>query len=183
MNPQQIVRHSKFLSLVLRHQPGKIGLTLDEQGWVDVELLLTALKENRHQLSREQLEVIVRDNDKQRFAFDATGQKIRASQGHSIDIQLEYQPVKPPGELYHGTPQQFVEAIKQQGLTKQKRHAVHMHTSIETAVAVGQRRGKPVLLTIDAAEMYSAGYKFFVTPNDVWLTDHVPPEYISFPTE
>lgn len=154
-------------------------MTLDEQGWVDIDILLDALNQHRFSLSKDQLFQIVEQNDKQRFTLDKRQMKIRANQGHSIQIQFDYEPVEPPYQFCHGTSQQFVAAICQQGLTKQKRHAVHMHTSLKTAIDVGQRRGVPVVLTINAAEMYEAGHEFFVTPNGVWLTDHVPPQYIS----
>ncbi len=178
MDAKQTKRHSKFLSLVLRHRPEKIGIVLDEQGWVEVETLLTALKEHRHELTLDQLREVVRTNDKQRFSFNESGTKIRASQGHSVEIDLGYEAAIPPETLYHGTPEKFVEPILQQGLTKQQRHAVHLHTDIQTSLAVGQRRGRPVLLKIDSGRMHQDGYEFFVTPNEVWLTDHVPPEYI-----
>lgn len=183
MNDKQLKRHSKFLSLVLRHQPEKIGLTLDDQGWVEVDALLNALDLHRHALSHDQLITVVDGNDKQRFAFDESGQRIRANQGHSVAVQLEYESVEPPDLLYHGTSKQFVGAIQQQGLKKQQRHAVHLHTSIQTSLAVGQRRGIPVLLTIDSARMYKDGYQFYVTPNGVWLTEQVEAKYISFPSE
>ena len=179
MNDKQLKLHSKFLSLVLRHRPEKIGLTLNEQGWVEVDALLSALKLHRHALSHDQLITVVERNDKQRFSFDETGQRIRANQGHSVEVQLEYESVKPPDLLYHGTPKQFVESIQQQGLKKQQRHAVHLHTSIQISLAVGKRRGVPVLLTIDSARMSKDGYQFYVTPNGVWLTDQVPASYIS----
>ena len=166
---------------MLRHQPEKIDLQLDESGWVDVDRLLTALDKHGRGMSRETLDMVVRTNDKQRFAFSSDGTRIRANQGHSVEVELGYSPAVPPEILHHGTPQQFVDAIRQDGLEKMKRHDVHLHVDIATSTAVGQRRGKPVLLKIRALEMYEAGHQFFVTPNDVWLTDCVPPEYIDFP--
>lgn len=174
---------SKFLSLVLRHRPEKIGITLSESGWVAVDELIQKLNAFGKRLSHVELETVVRENDKQRFEFSDDGGNIRASQGHSIDVDLGYQPATPPKLLHHGTPTQFVDSIKLEGLTKQKRHHVHLHTDADLATSVGQRRGKPVLLRIHAKRMSEAGYAFFVTPNQVWLTDHVPAEFIEFPGE
>jgi len=181
MNDKERKKRSKFLSLVLRHQPDRIGIELDEAGWVDVEVLMTALNRHNKGMSRSTLDEVVRTNDKQRFSFNENGTRIRANQGHSVAIELGYEPATPPEILFHGTPQQFVDAIAEQGLKKMNRHHVHLHIDVETSTAVGQRRGKPVLLKVRALDMYQAGHEFFVTPNDVWLTDHVPAEYIEFP--
>lgn len=178
MNEQERRKKSKFLSLVLRHQPETIGIELDDAGWVDVDVLLSALTRHGKGMSRETLEEVVQTNDKQRFTFSEDGARIRASQGHSIEIELGYEAATPPEILYHGTPRQFVEAILQEGLKKMKRHHVHLHADTATSTAVGSRRGKPVLLTVKALAMHNAGHQFFVTPNDVWLTDHVPAEFI-----
>jgi len=181
MNEKELKKISKSLSKVLRHQPERIGVVLDEAGWANVEQMLGAFAKKGRVISREVLNEVVEKNDKQRFSFSADGTRIRANQGHSIDVDLGYELATPPGILYHGTPQQFVEAIRNEGLKKMNRHHVHLHIDVETSTAVGQRRGKPVLLEVRALEMYQAGYEFFVTPNDVWLTDCVPPEYIDFP--
>lgn len=181
MNDKERKKKSKFLSLVLRHQPDTIGIELDESGWVNVDVLMSALTRHNKGMSRAILEEVVSTNDKQRFSFNEDGTRIRANQGHSVDIELGYEPATPPETLYHGTPQQFVENIAEQGLQKMNRHHVHLHVDVETSTAVGQRRGKPVLLKIRALDMHQAGHEFFVTPNDVWLTDHVPTEYIEFP--
>lgn len=156
-------------------------MELDEAGWVDVEILMTALTHHNKSMSRATLDEVVRTNDKQRFSFNDDGTRIRANQGHSVEIELGYEPATPPEILLHGTPRQFVESIAAQGLKKMNRHHVHLHIDVETSTAVGQRRGKPVLLKVRALDMYQAGHEFFVTPNDVWLTDHVPIEYIEFP--
>lgn len=171
------------MSLVLRHKPETIGITLSESGWVDVDEFLQQINASEKSLSREELELVVRDNDKQRFQFSDDGLQIRASQGHSVDVDLGHKAAVPPELLHHGTPTQFVSSIKREGLTKQKRHHVHLHADADLATSVGQRRGKPVLLRIEAKRMSDAGYDFFVTHNDVWLTDHVPPEFIHFPEE
>jgi len=181
MNATTKKRISKFLSLVLRHNPQTIGIELDEQGWVGVDELLEALAKNRRSVTRAQLEEVVNSNDKQRFSFSEDGAKIRAKQGHSVKVDLGYSPSVPPETLCHGTPDRFVDLIKSGGLKKMKRHHVHMHADQSLATDVGSRRGRPVLLVVRAREMHDAGFEFFVTENDVWLTDHVPPEFIDFP--
>ena len=181
MDEKERKKISKFLSLVLRHQPETIGIELDAAGWVDVDVLLPAMSYHNPDIARETLEEVVRTNDKARFAFSEDGTRIRANQGHSVEIDLGYQPALPPEILFHGTSQQFVESIAGEGLIKMKRHHVHLHVNVTTSTAVGQRRGKPVLLKVRALEMHQAGHKFFVTPNNVWLTDHVPASYIVFP--
>ena len=181
MNEKEIRRKSKYLSLVLRHQPETIGIELDESGWVEVEELLACLQRHGKTMSRETLELVVQTNDKQRFSFNEERTRIRANQGHSVEIDLGYEPAVPPEILYHGTPQQFVEIISREGLRKMQRHHVHLHVDEEIGLTVGKRRGKPVLLKIRALEMHQAGCEFFVTPNQVWLTDNVPVEYIEFP--
>ena len=171
---------SKFLSLILRHDPGKIGLALDDQGWADVQTLLTKLQKQFSDLDLNLLQEIVSSNDKQRFAFDENHTKIRASQGHSVTIDLNYSPKQPPQLLYHGTVAKFIEAIKEKGLLKMSRHHVHLSEELDTALTVGARRGKPIILTVRAGEMYSDGIPFFQSDNQVWLTDHVPAKYLEF---
>ena len=175
------VRTSKFLSLVLRHEPGKIGVTLDEAGWTEVDGLLTACAAHGVVITRAELGEIVASSDKQRFALSPDGARIRANQGHSVDVDLELPPATPPARLYHGTVAEAVPAIRAEGLTKRARHHVHLSADTETATAVGGRRGKAVILVIQAAAMAAAGHVFFVSANGVWLTDHVPAEYIEFP--
>jgi putative RNA 2'-phosphotransferase len=181
MNKEEQKRKSKFLSLVLRHRPEQIGIELDEGGWVEVDLLLDRLKRHGKNWTREQLETVVRENDKQRFIFDDSETRIRANQGHSIDVKLDYESAEPPETLLHGTPEKFVSAIRKSGLKKMRRHHVHLHADETIASAVGQRRGKAVVLRIRAGEMHSAGHEFFVTPNQVWLVESVPAQYIDFP--
>jgi putative RNA 2'-phosphotransferase len=176
-----IVQLSKFLSLVLRHQPDVIGLTLDEQGWASVDELLAKTQAHGRPLSRPLLERIVAENDKKRFAFSEDGQRIRASQGHSIEVDLALQPTPPPDRLYHGTATRFVESIRTQGLLPGSRQHVHLSRDEATAVKVGQRHGKPAILIVRAAEMAAAGHRFFISDNGVWLTDRVPTEFIDFP--
>lgn len=176
------VKASKFLSLVLRHQPETIGIQLDAQGWVRVSDLLVALSNAKFSLSLDELQEVVRTSDKKRFSFSEDGELIRANQGHSIQIDLGYEQAIPPPVLFHGTAERFVASIQCQGLIKGQRHHVHLSTNTETALKVGQRYGRPVLLIISSERMSKEGYLFFRSANDVWLTDHVPVEYIEFPT-
>ena len=172
---------SKFLSLVLRHQPDKIGIELNDAGWTSIDGLLEAMRQNGRKMSRETLDHVVATNDKQRFSISVDGSMIRASQGHSVDVDLGYEPAIPPEFLLHGTPASAVDVIRREGLKKMKRHHVHLHSDADTAETVGARRGKPILLRIRSEQMASEGFEFFVTANQVWLTDHVPPRFIEFP--
>ncbi|MDY8137757.1 RNA 2'-phosphotransferase [Aquimarina sp. 2201CG5-10] len=171
---------SKFLSLILRHNPDKIGLQLDENGWADVTELLHKTKRLQPQLNFELLKEIVVTNDKKRYAFNEDYTRIRANQGHSIKVNLNYQPQEPPVFLYHGTVAKFMDAIREKGLLKMSRHHVHLSEELETATKVGSRRGKPIILTIKSGEMQANGFKFYQSDNGVWLTETVPPEYIEF---
>jgi putative RNA 2'-phosphotransferase len=146
-------RISKFLSLVLRHEPAKFGVVLDAAGWTPVEALLAACARHGHAIDRAILERVVAENDKTRFSFDETGTRIRANQGHSVEVELGYEAATPPHLLYHGTAMRFVEAIRAEGLKKMARHHVHLSADAVTAHAVGQRHGKPAVLVIDAAAM------------------------------
>jgi putative RNA 2'-phosphotransferase len=175
----RLVSTSKFLSLVLRHQPDLIGLELDEAGWAPVNELLAKCASAGHALSREALEEIVRTSDKQRFALSEDGTRIRANQGHSIPIDLGLPPLEPPAVLLHGTTKRFLPSILQQGLAKRARHHVHLSESSSTATAVGARRGESVLLKVDAARMHADGHVFYRSANGVWLTDAVPAQYLS----
>jgi len=181
MTEKENFRTSKFLSLVLRHEPDRVGLALDSAGWVAVEDLLKAINAHGVALTLDGLKHIVATSDKKRFAFSEDGTRIRASQGHSVGVDLQYEPQTPPELLYHGTPERFLRAIRRSGLQKMQRH--HVHLSVEAAVGlqVGARRGKPVLLAIRAGEMHRAGNVFYRSANGVWLVDHVPPEFIRFP--
>jgi len=176
-----IVKESKFLSLVLRHKPQKIGLALGDGGWVNVHDLIKAMNDHGHTMTRELLIQVVEDNDKKRFAFNEDETMIRASQGHSVDVDLQLIPKAPPERLYHGTIHAFLKSIKQTGLDKGKRHAVHLSANYETAHQVGSRRGDPVILSIKSKEMHRDGFDFFQSENGVWLTDNVLPKYIIFP--
>ena len=179
MDPKQAIRLSKLLSRHLRHTPAAIGLTLQEGGWVGVAELLTASAKHGIRINREQLEELVTGSDKQRFAFDAAGERIRAQQGHSVPVDLQLTPVEPPVVLYHGTAPAALPAIRREGLQKMKRHHVHLSPDQEMARRVGARRGRPVLLVIDAKALYEAGGVFCQSGNGVWLVEHVPPQYLS----
>jgi putative RNA 2'-phosphotransferase len=174
------VKVSRFLSLVLRHQPEKIGLQLDEAGWTEVEELIEACRAHGVALTVEELRYIVIHNDKRRFAFSDDGQRIRASQGHSIEIALGYEPATSPDRLYHGTAERFLDSIRARGLVKGQRHHVHLSADAETATNVGQRHGKPVVLEVRAGQMQQDGFVFYFSANGVWLTEHVPASYLIF---
>lgn len=173
----RLTQISKYLSFLLRHQPDAIGLTLDEHGWASIDELIA--KSDDPKLSREIILLVVQTSDKQRFALDQSGQRIRANQGHSIEVELNLSPQTPPAWLYHGTAERFLPAIREQGLLKGKRHHVHLSATPEIAKAVGARYGKPVILQIPAEKMHADGVVFYQTVNHVWLTDHVPPEFLS----
>lgn len=172
---------SKFLSYVLRHHPEAIGIELAADGSVEVDTLIAALTRHGRPTDRVALERVVATSDKQRFAFSADGTKIRANQGHSVEIDLGLKPTLPPPLLFHGTVERFLDSIRLQGLIKGQRHHVHLSESREVANAVGSRRGRPLLLEIDATGMAGAGHQFYRSDNGVWLTDRVPPSFISFP--
>lgn len=178
MNDQQLLRISKFLSKHLRHQPEALGLTLEPGGWVFIEDLLIGCEEAGFPISPDELNEVVRRNDKQRFSFDESAIKIRANQGHSTAVDLQLAPKEPPAVLYHGTPDKFVASILREGLQKMRRHHVHLSSNVATAKKVGQRRGQPVIFEVSAAGMHSAGFMFFCSANGVWLVDNVPPEYL-----
>ena len=169
---------SKFLSYLLRHRPDRVGLVLDEAGWVDIDVLLLRCSEHGRKIDREQLEEVVATNSKQRFAISADRRRIRANQGHSVSVELGYARAEPPAVLFHGTVARVLEAIRSEGLSRMNRHHVHLSADEATAIAVGKRRGKPVVLRIDARRMRDDGHEFFLSDNGVWLTDHVPPTYL-----
>jgi putative RNA 2'-phosphotransferase len=183
MNDKRKTTISKFLSKHLRHAPEELGLTLEPGGWVLVADLLAAMARHRFPVNRDELDEVVRDNNKQRFAFDETGERIRANQGHSTEVDLQLPPCPPPDLLYHGTPRQLVDTILAEGLKKMARHHVHLSLDVDTARKVGMRHGKPVIFGIDAAAMARAGYTFYVSANGVWLTDSVPPAFLRLLTE
>lgn len=173
-------RDSKFLSRVLRHEPELIDLQIDAQGWVWIDELLRRLKKAGRGLSRDHLLEIVEANDKKRFTISEDGRRIRAAQGHSIDIDLGLPAVAPPDTLYHGTAAQSLDKIFESGLNPGRRRQVHLSPEPETATGVGRRHGKPVVLRVDAAKMHADGCVFYRSDNGVWLTDSVPAAYLGF---
>lgn len=180
MTEQHKKRISKFLSYVLRHHPELINLNLDENGWANVDELITRSKRDPHEgISFEELDEIVETNDKKRFIFNEDKTRIRANQGHSIDIDLALISQKPPEFLYHGTAQNNVDSIFEKGIEKRKRKHVHLSQDIETATKVGMRHGKPIILTINTEKMFNDGIEFYLSENNVWLTDFVDIQYIS----
>ena len=167
------------MSLVLRHKPETIGVSLDREGWLEVATLIEQSRKHGRELSSDLIETVVAENDKQRFAFSEDGLRIRANQGHSIrEVELKLKAVAPPEVLFHGTVERFVGSIRSQGLLKQNRNHVHLSANRETAVSVGSRRGEPVILEVRAAEMHRDGYEFYLSENGVWLTEAVPPTYL-----
>lgn len=175
------VRLSKFLSFALRHQPDAVGLTVDARGWADIDELLAVCAREGRATRREELLDVVATNPKQRFSLSDDGQRIRANQGHSIDVDLGLVAVEPPSVLYHGTVATYVDSIRTDGLVPGGRNHVHLSEERETAVQVGGRRGKPVVLVIDAERMAAADHVFYRSVNGVWLTATVPVEYLRFP--
>ncbi|MBG4768669.1 RNA 2'-phosphotransferase [Pseudomonas aeruginosa] len=170
---------SKFLSYVLRHQPEAIGLTLDGEGWADIDALIAGAARDGRALDRVLLGAVVENNDKKRFALSADGQRIRAVQGHShAAVAIAYAPAVPPAVLYHGTARRFLDSIRERGLVPGSRHHVHLSARRATALEVGRRYGSPVLLEIDARDMHLAGHLFHQAENGVWLTERVPVRFI-----
>ncbi|HEY5938852.1 MAG TPA: RNA 2'-phosphotransferase, partial [Kofleriaceae bacterium] len=173
-------RVSKFLSLVLRHDPARIGIFLDDAGWTDVGALLAAATAHGVPLTRDELVAIVAESDKQRFALSPDGTRIRANQGHSVEVDLQLAAAEPPAMLYHGTVEAALPGIRERGLVRGARHHVHLSADVTTATKVGARRGKPTILTIRADAMVAAGITFYRSENGVWLVDHVPAQFIIF---
>jgi putative RNA 2'-phosphotransferase len=175
----QLKHISKLMSLVLRHKPEEIGLQLNEQGWAKVDELINNINTRGFLVNFEIIDKVVQTNDKKRFAFNEDKTMIRASQGHSIAVELNLPETVPPDILYHGTAVKHLDSILQTGLQKQNRQHVHLSATTETAKAVGSRHGKPIVLAVDAKTMQNAGFKFYLSENKVWLTDTVPVHYIT----
>ena len=178
MDPKRLVHISKYLSKHLRHEPERLGLQLEPGGWVRVDDLLAACAEARFSITPAELDEVVTKNDKQRFSFDPSKTRIRANQGHSTPVDLQLEPVPPPDILYHGTPAGSVDVILRDGLKRMARHHVHLSATPATAETVGKRRGRPVVLVVDAAAMCRDGFVFYCSANGVWLTDLVPAKYL-----
>ncbi|MFD0148901.1 RNA 2'-phosphotransferase [Streptomyces sp. NPDC055721] len=180
MDERRTVKVSKYLSKHLRHQPERIGLVLDAQGWTEIDALLRALAAHGFPVTREELDHVVATNDKKRFAIEGT--RIRASQGHTVEVDLDLPVAEPPAYLYHGTVADRLPAIRAEGLLPMARHHVHLSPDRETATRVGARRGRPIVLSVDAGAMHRAGHVFHISANGVWLTDAVPPEFLRLPS-
>ena len=178
MNEKRHKQISKFLSLILRHQPEKAGLKLDKNGWATVDELIAGCRKNNFTFTLEELKIVVADNDKQRFSFDETGTKIRANQGHSVPVEIEFERKTPPAVLYHGTAEKNISAILENGLTKMSRHHVHLSDDVQTARKVGMRYGKPVIFKVDTAKMLADGFEFLISANGIWLIENVPPQFL-----
>jgi putative RNA 2'-phosphotransferase len=171
---------SRTLSLVLRHDPGKIGISLDQAGWTPIDKLLSALKKSGHKVDRDILREVVDTNNKKRFTISDDGRHIRAAQGHSVEVSLGHEAVTPPAVLYHGTARSNLDSIFASGINPGRRQQVHLSTDVETATNVGQRHGKPVVLSVNCARMSAEGHLFYRAENGVWLTDSVPPAFLDF---
>ncbi len=178
---RSLISASKFLSLILRHQPETIGLQLDSEGWADVSALLEKASAHGRRMDFDLLLRIVHENDKQRFALSDDGTRIRANQGHSIDVDLGLNAVEPPQVLFHGTVERFLQSILRQGLIPGARQHVHLSSDRRTAEIVGKRRGEPVVLIVQSLQMHEQGRQFYLSQNGVWLTAHVPPEFLLLP--
>lgn len=179
MDERRTVKVSKYLAKHLRHQPERIGIRLDPHGWVTIDELLRAAARHGFPITRAELDHVVAANDKQRYAIE--GDRIRASQGHTVAVDLGLPPSPPPAYLYHGTVGRALDAIRAEGLRPMNRLHVHLSADRETAARVGARRGRPVILSVDAGAMHRAYHLFYVSANGVWLTDSVPPEFLRFP--
>jgi len=179
MDERKLVKISKYLSKHLRHQPERLGLNLEDGGWVNVGDLLAACARNSFPISLAELKEVVENNDKKRFSFDAGGGQIRANQGHSVAVDLGLKAQTPPATLFHGTAERNARSIKEHGLLKMARHHVHLSTDAETARKVGARHGKPLVFKVNTAAMAAENFEFFVSANGVWLVEKVPPGFLT----
>lgn len=178
MDDRRRVRVSKYLAKHLRHKPERLELALQPGGWVQIDQLLEACRTRGMVIGRAELEEVVATSDKRRFAIDPSGERIRAQQGHSVPVDLGYEPTVPPGLLYHGTARASLDAIFADGLERGRRHQVHLSPDVETARRVGARHGRPAVLEVDAAGLHRDGVPLYLSGNDVWLVDEVPPAYL-----
>ena len=169
---------SRYMSLILRHKPEVIGISLDEHGWANVDELIAGIAQNNPGFNMDILKEIVRTDGKQRYSFSADETLIRANQGHSIPVDVELEEKEPPEYLYHGTGEKYVSSINEIGLIPKSRLYVHLSQDTETATKVGKRHGKEVIYQVAAGQMYRDGYPFFLSVNGVWLTKQVPIQYL-----
>jgi putative RNA 2'-phosphotransferase len=179
LDERKLIKISKYLSKHLRHQPERLGLSLENGGWVSVDDLLKACARHNFPVSLAELKEVVDKNDKKRFSFDVSSEKIRANQGHSVEVDLQLKAQIPPETLFHGTAQRNADLIKEHGLLKMARHHVHLTIDAETARKVGTRHGKPLIFKVDAAAMAAENFEFFVSANGVWLVERVPPKFLT----
>ncbi|MFZ1946742.1 MAG: RNA 2'-phosphotransferase, partial [bacterium] len=179
---RNLVRLSKFVSLVLRHQPEIAGLTLGQGGWVEIEDLVAGAKKAGVELSPEALRDIVEREERKRFTISDDGRRIKANYGHSLPVDLGLEPTQPPETLFHGTAWHLVEGIAAEGIARKGRHYVHLSADGTTALEVGRRHGQPVVLKIRARAMHEDGFEFRLSESGIWLTRSVPPHYIEFPS-
>ncbi|HEX8258298.1 MAG TPA: RNA 2'-phosphotransferase [Allosphingosinicella sp.] len=180
--PRDAIRLSKFLSYVLRHSPEAAGISLDREGWAEVAQVLEAARRKGFEVDEARLGAVVANSDKKRFTLSEDGARIRAAQGHSTpQVEIAFAPMAPPALLYHGTAETNLPSILSSGLEPRKRHYVHLSPDAATAVQVGRRHGKPMVLRVDSGAMHAAGHIFYRADNGVWLTRSVPPEFISEP--
>lgn len=182
-NTDRDVELGKFISLILRHSPETIGITLDEHGWADVEDLIKGISKAGKRIDFDTLDRIVKENNKQRYSFNEDRTKIRANQGHSVEVDVELEEKVPPKYLYHGTSKRFIDSIMKLGIQRQSRQYVHLSMDFETALTVGKRHGKPIVLRINSEAMVDNGHKFYLSKNGVWLTKDVPVKFISIETD
>ena len=178
MNPKDLQRVSKYISLILRHNPEAAGITLDSHGWADVDELLHGIS-SKYPIDRETLESIAANDEKGRYSFSDDGKSIRANQGHSINVDVELEEKTPPETLYHGTAERFSASIEREGLNPGTRLYVHLSLTPEAAKKVGQRHGRPIIYAVNSAEMAKSGYVFYLSANGVWLTERVPAEFLT----
>ena len=178
-NKNNDVNLGRFISLILRHQPETIGITLDKEGWADTQELLDGINASGRSIDMETLERIVRENNKQRYSFNEDKTKIRANQGHSIPVEVGMQTLVPPDKLYHGTASRFLDAIKKDGIRKMSRLYVHLSKDIETALTVGKRHGSPIVLVVNTKQMHEDGFVFKLSDNGVWQSEDIPWNYVT----
>lgn len=169
---------SKYMSLILRHKPETIGISLDEHGWADVDGLINGIAQKNEGFNMDILEEIVRTDNKQRYSFNDDKTLIRANQGHSINVDVELEEKEPPEYLYHGTGKKYVKSIDRIGLIPKNRLYVHLSKDVETAENVGKRHGKEVVYCVSSGQMYRNGHKFYLSENGVWLTKEIPVKYL-----
>lgn len=174
-----LTKISKYISLILRHKPETIGISLDKHGWANVQDLIKGVNKT-YKLNMEMLEEIVETDDKQRYSFNEDKTMIRANQGHSINVDVELEEAMPPKYLYHGTATKYMESIWNTGLMPKSRLYVHLSVDAETAIRVGERHGKPMVFRVRSKSMYDQGFKFYKSKNGVWLAEQVPVEFLEW---